>query len=200
MFTPEFNYEIKCIKAKTNHVSDFLSRKHREVHKVSYDVIRKLVSIATVHINERTKQELNQEYNKEKFLKKYITTPKKHFYCKNGRLYIDRRLCTPHGTMRKQLLFPNHPSLLGAHSGAQRTIFLVKRGVFWPNISDEIEKYIKNCLACQRLKCSNRKLYGKPSPFPTPSKKWEVISMYSILKVPQTKNKLSSCLVGLENL
>ncbi len=44
-FMHEFNYSIQYIEGKSNIVADALSRKNKETHLKSADVIRKLMSL-----------------------------------------------------------------------------------------------------------------------------------------------------------
>ena len=40
------------------------------------------------------------------------------------------------------------PQLNIKHMGIEKTKLLVWESIYWPNISNDIEKYIKNCTTC----------------------------------------------------
>jgi hypothetical protein len=42
-----------------------------------------------------------------------------------------------------------HNCLIGGHQGVQRTIERIKLYISWPNLSEDVTQYIKNCKTCQ---------------------------------------------------
>ena len=47
-----------------------------------------------------------------------------------------------------------HSDLIGGHQGINRTVERIKLYTTWPNIVEDVTKYIKICETCQKMKHS----------------------------------------------
>jgi hypothetical protein len=74
------------------------------------------------------------------------------------------------------------------HPGYQKTIAVVKRQYYWPNMKKEVVDLIVKCLECQKVKVEHRHPVGLLQPLPIPEWKWEFVTMYFI-----TSNMILSC-------
>lgn len=196
----EFDYELNYIKGKENVVADALSRKHNEVHKPSPSILKHLLNITTIKLNEELLKSLEQEYQEDEIFKEIYDSPREPYYKQGNKLYLDQKLCIPKGNIRKDILNDNHESLFGAHRGYKKTIAQIRRHFYWPQMKKEILEYVKTCTECQKAKSLNTKPFGKLRPFPPPSKKWEEISMDFIFDLPRTSNKNTGILVVVDKL
>ena len=50
---------------------------------------------------------------------------------------------------KRQILYEFHDSPVGSHRGMNKTYSAIMSQYFWPNISREVEEYVKQCRSCQ---------------------------------------------------
>jgi hypothetical protein len=50
------------------------------------------------------------------------------------------------------------------HGGAKCTITFLKNSYYWPNLKDNVEKYVKIYLTCQKNQTFNKKQIGLLQP------------------------------------
>jgi hypothetical protein len=58
---------------------------------------------------------------------------------------------------KRDFLREFHDSPLGGHQGVTRTYERMKAHFEWPNMKEDVKKYIKECEACQKNKGSDKK-------------------------------------------
>ena len=63
----EFDYEIEYIKDSLNTVPDALSRKHKEVHRVSSEIVKKLLSLTFINMSDDTIKSLEKQYETDDY-------------------------------------------------------------------------------------------------------------------------------------
>ena len=70
---------------------------------------------------------------------------------KNG-----RRVYTGGAAETRDVIKRHHDSPIHGHPGIARTIQLIERVGWWPNLRKEVAEYVKGCAECQRNKVNNR--------------------------------------------
>ena len=196
----EFDYSIDYIKGKSNKVADALSRRYKDVHKTSSDMVQKLMMLTTLKLSEETISKLEKEYSQDQNFKDHYENPKEPYEKRGKRLYFENRLCIPNGKIRSTVINDNHESLLGGHRGFSKTLSLIKRYFYWPSMKKDIKSEVKACRKCLEAKISNQKKLGNLNPFPPPENKWEEISMDFIFELPKTEEKNTAILVVVDKL
>ena len=73
------------------------------------------------------------------------------------------------------------------HPGVTRTVELLQRNYYWPNMRAEIGQYIRNCYGCQRSKAPRDRYNGLLKPLPIPVQRWTDISMDFITGLPDSE-------------
>ena len=73
------------------------------------------------------------------------------------------------------------------HVGWQKTYELLNRLCYWPNMFDDVVKYIQQCSQCQQNKPGNALPYGLLQPLKIPDRPWQSISMDFITNLPKSK-------------
>ncbi|MCO5564356.1 hypothetical protein L7F22_018016 [Adiantum nelumboides] len=111
-------------------------------------------------------------------------------------LYYLDRICVPHnGALRKILIQEHHEVPFAAHPGINKTYRLLSATYFWPQMQQDVIKYVKACHSCQIMKASRQLPQGLLQPLPVPKERWESISMDFITTLPRTSKGNAQILV-----
>jgi hypothetical protein len=99
----------------------------------------------------------------------------------HGKIYIpnDRDL-------RHHIIKQHHDTCIARHAGQFKTLELVSRNYWWPQMSHYIGTYVKTCDLCNQIKVQHRQPIGKLHPSETPEAPWEVISINFIVELPES--------------
>ncbi|MCO5598177.1 hypothetical protein L7F22_052269 [Adiantum nelumboides] len=111
-------------------------------------------------------------------------------------LYYLDRICVPHnGALRKILIEEHHEVPFAAHPRINKTYRFLSATYFWPQIQQDVIKYVKACHSCQIMKASRQLPQGLLQPLPVPKERWESISMDFITTLPRTSKGNAQILV-----
>jgi len=80
----------------------------------------------------------------------------------------------------------SHDSRLASHSGRWKTLELVSRNYWWPQMSRYVGRYVSTCDMCLWTKSFRRSPTGELHPLPIPSAPWDTISIDLIVELPQS--------------
>ena len=79
-------------------------------------------------------------------------------FCK-GKVWI---LSDP--LLRKLIMESEHDSHMAGHMGMDKTMEMVNRNFYWPEMAKDIEDYVRSCEDYQKNKASRPKRYGALHP------------------------------------
>jgi len=100
----------------------------------------------------------------------------------------ERRIYIPDSNALKfKVAHQCHNANVAGHFGRDKTLYLMKRNYYWPNMEVWVRNYLRTCDACQHNKTARHKKYGKLVPLKIPSRPWEQISMDFITDLPNVK-------------
>lgn len=103
----------------------------------------------------------------------------------NGKIfYRDRLFVPPSAELRTQIIYRTHSTGPAGHPGRVKTVDLVSRTYWWPNMSREIETFVQACQLCFRTKASRLAAPGFLEPLPVPFRPWSDISIDYITPLP----------------
>jgi stalled ribosome rescue protein Dom34 len=119
----------------------------------------------------------------------------------DGFLMHKNRIYVPSSReLRNLVLKEMHDVPYVGHLGYQKMITAVRRKFFWSRMKKYVVYYIARCMECQKVKVEHRHLAGLLQPLPIPKKKWEVITIDFITKLPRTTRQHDSIMVVVEKL
>jgi hypothetical protein len=114
----------------------------------------------------------------------------------NGEWWTDhRRVVTGDQELRRKIIHNHHDLVAYGHPGISRTMDLVSRFYWWPNLARDVQSYIKGCAECQRHKINTQTQKVPLSPI-TPVHEalpFQTIALDFIVKLP-TSNGFDSIL------
>jgi hypothetical protein len=98
-----------------------------------------------------------------------------------GKIYVpnDRDL-------RCRIVKQHHDTRIAGHAGRFKTLELISRNYWWPQMSHYIGTYVKTCDLCNGTKVQHRRPFGELHPSDTPDAPWEVISVNSTVELPES--------------
>ena len=115
----------------------------------------------------------------------------------DGKQYFRDRLYIAEHDERLDILRKRHDSILAGHFGIAKTLDLIARDYWWPNLRLMVRDYVRSCDVCVRSKPSRRKPAGLLLPLSVASMPWTDISMDFIVKLPRSSH-LDSILVVVD--
>jgi RNase H-like domain found in reverse transcriptase/Reverse transcriptase (RNA-dependent DNA polymerase)/Integrase zinc binding domain/Chromo (CHRromatin Organisation MOdifier) domain len=107
----------------------------------------------------------------------------------NGLLYYRGKVYVPGTELRRRILTLCHDSKLAGHPGRWKTLELVSRNYWWPQMSRYIGKYVSTCDMCLRTKSIRQPPSGELHPLPIPDAPWDTASVDFITELPESNGK-----------
>jgi len=103
----------------------------------------------------------------------------------NDRLLFRGRHWVPNSeSLRTRIIQETHDSAISGHPGREGTAALLIRQFFWPNMLQDIRRFIRNCDICNRNKAWRERRYGFLKPLPVPNQIWSELSIDFITDLP----------------
>ena len=96
-----------------------------------------------------------------------------------GKIYVP-----PTSDLRRKIVALHHDSRVAGHPGRWKTLELVSRNYWWPQMSRYIGTYTSTCDLCLRTKAIRQPPTGHLDPVTILSKQWEVVSVDFIVELP----------------
>jgi hypothetical protein len=88
--------------------------------------------------------------------------------------------------LRRQVVQAHHDSAITGHPGRWKTVELVSRNYWWPNMTRFIASYVRGCDRCNRTKTFPKRPLGKLTPNQIPTKPWQIITVDLITGLPDS--------------
>ncbi|KAI0992802.1 hypothetical protein K3495_g15382, partial [Podosphaera aphanis] len=96
---------------------------------------------------------------------------------RGGRLYFRDRLYVPDNELRLLLIQTAHDSCEKGHPGKNALYQTLSDYYWWPQLSQQTDRFVKNCHNCIRNKVSRLRYQGTLKPLPLPAQRWRDISI-----------------------
>jgi hypothetical protein len=102
-------------------------------------------------------------------------------------LYFKNRLWIPEDNELRQYVATNdHDSKVAGHFGQDKTLELMTRHFFWPEMDKWVMDYVRSCDICQKNKSPRHARYGLLQPLELAYTPWSSISMDFIIELPES--------------
>ena len=124
---------------------------------------------------------------------------KEEFEFKDGLLYHKGLLYVPPGSARLKVLQLRHDFPAAGHFGFNKTMELISRDYWWPQMWKFVKEFIRSCETCARAKIPRHRPYGLLQPLPISKGPWLSLSMDFITDLPSSNLK-DSILVVVDRL
>ena len=195
-----FDLDIHRVPGSKNVVADALSRYCIDANHVSCvdidPVFRARIEQEYEH-DELFHNVIKRLHNGEQLRGRYRLDQNLLYYTRRG----VQRLCIPRvASVINAILGECHDSVLRGHLGVEKTLTLVQRSYYWPNMTEDIRAYVESCKLCQEFKSQNKSPAGLLQPLPIPTKRWESVSMDIVTGLPETAEGYSGCVVFVDRL
>lgn len=103
--------------------------------------------------------------------------------------YKERIWIPKDSVLVNKILETLHGSIIGGHTGFERTFKRIRNSFWWEGMGVKIKDYVDKCLCCQQMKVENIKKYGLLMPLPIPEAVWQDISIDFITGLPIVKGR-----------
>jgi hypothetical protein len=99
----------------------------------------------------------------------------------------DRIVVARDNDLKRGVIHYFHDTLSAGHPGITNTYQLAKRDVWWPNMKQDVEQYVKGCAICQASKANTRPLRPGMTPITLEhSLPFQTVAMDFITKLPKS--------------
>jgi hypothetical protein len=105
----------------------------------------------------------------------------------DGLLYYQGLLISPDGPCRLRVFQSHHDFPAVGHFGFNKTMELILRDFWWPQIWKTVKDYVTTYDICSRSKIPRHRLFGLLRLLPIPKKPWSSISMDFITDLSSSK-------------
>jgi transposase InsO family protein len=178
-------YKILYKKGPENKAADALSRitkQEEEVIALSTAVPKWLETMAEGYLQDKSSKDLLTELS-------VSGSNAQGYTLSDGIIRYKGRIWLGANTEAHQaILLALHSNGIGGHSGITATYHKVKQLFAWPNMKEDIRKYVNSCEVCLQAKTEHNKYPGLLQPFPPPPSSWHTISLDFIEGLTKSKH------------
>ena len=116
----------------------------------------------------------------------------------DGVAYIEGRVYVLNNKELKEEILREHHDLADiGHPGQHKMMELLKRMYWWPELKEDVKKYVQECFKCQQNKIQHQKKVGELHPLEIPQGPWQEISIDIIGPLPKS-NEMDAIVVIID--
>ncbi|GJP63579.1 hypothetical protein CLOP_g20649, partial [Closterium sp. NIES-67] len=125
------------------------------------------------------------------------TTATGHYFNKRD----TSRIWVPgYDLLRTLLIQESHDNPTSEHFGVDKTLKTLQRNYYWPNMADDVRKYVSSCTACQIMKSSRQRAAGLLQPLDPLERPCHHITMDYVTGLPAGPSGNDAILVVVDRL
>jgi hypothetical protein len=121
------------------------------------------------------------------------------FKVEDDLLYFEEWLYIPQEPARFRVLQSRHGFPTVGHFGFKKTLELISRDFWWPQMWKDVKEFVIFCDICSRSKTPRHRPYGLLQPLHVPHHPWSSVSMDFIIILPPS-NSFDSIFVVVDRL
>ena len=189
-FLSRFQFEVKYRPGVSN-PADPLSRLYGPTAAVMMLAIT--VSEFSSDLLSRIKAEslLDPHFQVEKSTRKYVK--------QSGYWTYQDRIIVP-ASMQTEIIKEHHSNVVSGHFSWSRTLDLIARQFWWPQMRESVQAFVQSCASCQRSKSSNQRPFGLLTPLQIPDSRWHTVTMDFIMDLPMSAGGFNAIMVLVDKL
>ncbi|KAL4325224.1 hypothetical protein GQ457_11G000740 [Hibiscus cannabinus] len=178
-----YEFEIQYRPGKLNTVADALSRESSTMFMA--------LSRTTLGVIENLKRasEIDKELRALKMQIQEGNLSSSEYKIQGLVLYKDRIVIPNESVLKFLLLKEFHSSTMGGHAGIFRTWHRLSANFYWKGMRTDVQKFVRECQVCQRMKAESLTPAGLLQPLPIPNQVFEDISIDFITGWPKSNGK-----------
>lgn len=139
---------------------------------------------------------LRNEQGKEEFVTKALWNQRRNnrdpatpvWAIENGLLRYKGKIYVPL-SMRAELLSSCHDAIYAGHQGVSKTTKRLSECYYWDNLRNDVKRYVKSCVVCQRTKARRHLPYGELGSLPIATAPGKELSMDFITGLPESSTR-----------
>ncbi|KAH9310418.1 hypothetical protein KI387_025453, partial [Taxus chinensis] len=182
-----YEFEIFYKKGKENLVADALSKKDE-----SAEALLCAISILNADWLDQAREEWKKDVTTHTLIQNIQEDPSisdQFIWNRDTFWYKDQLYLCKNSTLKHHVLSELHSSPIGGHAGVLKTYHRVKKDLFWEGSKGYVQKFVAECLVCQKNKGKTIKTPSLLQPLSIPSERWEEVSMDFIKGLPKSEGK-----------
>ena len=180
----DYDFTLQHIPGKTNTKADILSRKdqintkkdNKDIQMLKKELWMRRTKIEIIMLKKMTTtdrqeilEEIRRNSTKEWEIIQVLEKDNGVSWKKDGIVYMEERIYVPNSKkLKKKILQENHDSVDVRHSKQQKMLELIKQNYWWPELKEDIKKYMQGCFKCQQNKVQHQKKPGELHPLEIP--------------------------------
>ena len=98
-----------------------------------------------------------------------------------GRVYVPNNK-----ELREEILREHHDPVDIGHPRQHGMMELLKRTYWWPELKEDVKRYVQECFKCQQNKVQHQKKAEELHPLEIPQEPWQEISIDIIGPLPKS--------------
>ncbi|GJP64175.1 hypothetical protein CLOP_g21191 [Closterium sp. NIES-67] len=114
---------------------------------------------------------------------------------------MPRRIWVPgYDLLRTLLIQESHGNPTSGHFRVDKTMNTLQRNYSWPNMADDVRKYVSSCTACQIMKSSHQQAAGLLQLLDLPERPWQHVTMDYVTGLPAGPTGNDAILMVIDRL
>lgn len=185
-----FTFTIQHQPSKANH-SDAITRRPDYLIATQHETLQ-TAQTNTSSFQVDLLEQIKDSYSLDRECQRLIQNPtdaiKEGFTSRDGVLYkTPNRIYIPDvPSIQRIILSEAHNSSTASHLGINKTVELLSRDYWFPQMHDAVKEWINRCPACQQNKSSTQSPLGLLQPHSIPPRPWHTVAMDFITDLPPT--------------